>query len=166
MILLAGQSNMQALHRGRYFAGKRPICVAVGGTSITQWLPGEVWRLFEKMAEYAPKADALVFWQGETDAIHGHDGAERWDVHFGAMVRALRDVKPGLPVIFGETPQIDGQIHLHTVRERQAVVAAEGLGTLVPCPTYLPLADPHHLAPESLAFMAERFRQALAEALG
>ncbi len=158
MIMLAGQSNM--VNMERFFRGGPTTCVARGGTSIIEWLPGT--ECFENLRPYLKAGvTALLFWQGETDAIEGGEPALHWGKFFEVIATACRAEQPGLPILFGETPAIDGALHTGTVRQQQAECEVLGLATMVRCPASLPLEDPHHLAAESLAFMAERFRLAL-----
>lgn len=104
-IILAGQSNMVGFEKDMTAKaiiaddlGREVhyVTCAVGGTSIDQWQPGGA--LFENCADhYSVHADAILFYQGESDAMAGN---LLWPSQFSNLVREWRRHYPDIPIVY------------------------------------------------------------------
>lgn len=145
------------------------VPTAVGGTSITQWQPGDKYyeRMLGHVAAAGGGARAVLFWQGETDAVDGMSESTygAWLDGFAAGVE--NDL--GVPVVVAQIGEVatDGA-NLDPIREAQRA-AWEAGGNVLAGPTLydVDLGDDsfddgtHFRSNDDLQVAAERWWAAL-----
>ncbi len=152
IVITCGQSNMGRMQRTRQFAGLDAFQLAVDSSAILDWVPGGV--CFEAMRPYLGVAEAVFFWQGETEAYAGGQWLADWAENFRLFVEAVAP----RPVIFAQI----ADIAYPYAREMQAIQAAVRLPNVMMIESKdLPLADAAHTSLEGLKVMAGRFQAAL-----
>jgi len=117
LIVGAGQSNMERMNLSYFLAAisdpnVTSMNVAVGGTSLSEWEPtGGLYRsMISKIQNHQVPVKALLFSQGENEALPRGEHPETWALRFTNMVRQLRlDLhNPNLVVIFTQLGKNQG----------------------------------------------------------
>lgn len=171
-VLMAGQSNMERMEwyaqdalktsvkRHRNVQNVVLIPCAVGGTWSGQWLPGA--GLLESCVEAAKgqKVDAIVYWQGESDA---YNSITNWVDHFTQTVAGFRAKLGNIPVVFAQiayTTDPDWNRGWQSIKDQQASVNISGV-KMIKTDDLAVLADTVHIDSASAQRIADRFGAAL-----
>lgn len=138
--------------------------VAVGGTWLSEWMPGTEYYKRAVAAGKAHTPEAIFFWQGENDT-QVEDLANTWGERFTVMITQLRaDIgTPDLPVYMVQLGRADCFAYWETVRAQQAAIHLPNLTMLSADIVPMSLtAGCVHFAPEGYHMIADK----LAEKVG
>lgn len=113
------------------------INVSVGGTPISEWLPGTAnhTRAIDKIRTQQSQGKELIgilFYQGESDARANLN--LDWDKDFAAVVNAWKSALGSVPVVFAQIATLGGpdyQTEWNTFKKIQESIAMSGVSMVV-----------------------------------
>jgi Carbohydrate esterase, sialic acid-specific acetylesterase len=141
------------------------VMCAVGGTTISKWLPGRsvYTDCIDQVHAAGGHIDGIIFLQGESDATNQSD-AEAWAKRFSSVLKGFRtDLGTDVPFVIGQIGKItaSGFGYQKTVRSQQATAATAHPGLAMITTKDLPTgSDGLHFSVDSYRTIGKRFATA------
>jgi hypothetical protein len=171
-IMGAGQSNMAHASPDIVYGLERGLGVrvnfvncAIGGTYIKEWMPGMAY--FEACEQSMPHPDAIIWYQGESDAKPDGDYAT-WGQKFTVIVAEWRKRHGNIPIVYAQIgvqtltitePTIFNFDHWQDVQNQQAMLTLPRAKMITT--TDLELIDGIHHTPAAYNILGERYARTL-----
>jgi hypothetical protein len=136
------------------------ILCSVGGTTMSQWLPGGSLYQYcvnQALATGRPLG-GMLFLQGESD-IKPIEAAESWESKFNVMLGAFRDqFGPDVPFVLGQIGALGHDAAI--VQQQQAQAAADNPNVALVVTADLPIDRSGHFPISSYKIIGRRFGDA------